>query len=157
METRRHMRERRHRLPRRTYRGTVAVSFVLCVAERRPSFAAPEVVGAMEPLLVGSLRRWGCVALIFCFMPGHAHVVVQGRNADSDTWGAVVGFKYRSGLWFRSSAPETAWQKGFYDHILWREDDVAAEIRYIAANPVRAGLVEDWREYPFTGRWFGDE
>jgi hypothetical protein len=41
------------------------------------------------------------------------------------------------------------WQKGFYDRALRSDEDVAAVARYIVANPLRAGLVDSVREYPF--------
>ncbi|EIC31041.1 MULTISPECIES: REP-associated tyrosine transposase [Methylomicrobium] len=40
------------------------------------------------------------------------------------------------------------WQKAFYDHALREEEDVRAIARYIVANPLRAGLVENIGDYP---------
>ena len=39
----------------------------------------------------------------------------------------------------------------FYDHIIRADEDLGAQIRYVADNPVRRGLVKSWQEYPFTG------
>jgi REP element-mobilizing transposase RayT len=39
--------------------------------------------------------------------------------------------------------------KAFHDHALRRGEDVHGTARYIIANPVRAGIVERVREYPF--------
>jgi hypothetical protein len=35
--------------------------------------------------------------------------------------------------------------------VLHTEADVIREVWYIVANPLRAGLVEDWSEYPWAG------
>ena len=43
------------------------------------------------------------------------------------------------------------WQSDFYDHIFRRDESFANQIRYIANNPVRRGLVENWEHYPCTG------
>jgi len=43
------------------------------------------------------------------------------------------------------------WQSGFHDHRLRDDEDLLGQARYIVANPVRAGLVADVREYPHWG------
>lgn len=46
------------------------------------------------------------------------------------------------------------WQRGFYDHALRKEEDIRTSAEYIVNNPVRAGLVENWVDYPFAWhRW----
>jgi hypothetical protein len=51
------------------------------------------------------------------------------------------------------------WQGGFHDHVLRQEEDRRAAIRYLIANPIRAGLVVDVRDYPFwgSGVWSREE
>ncbi len=46
---------------------------------------------------------------------------------------------------------DKVWQRSFFDHALRDEESLEAVARYIVSNPVRAGLVEDWRDYPFVG------
>ena len=41
------------------------------------------------------------------------------------------------------------WQKGFHDHAIRKDEDIKAVARYIIANPLRAGLVENIGDYPF--------
>ncbi len=60
-------------------------------------------------------------------------------------------FKQLSGYWFARNRPEVRCQRDFYDHVLRREEDILVHLRYIAENPVRRGLVDDWRDYGFTG------
>jgi REP element-mobilizing transposase RayT len=45
------------------------------------------------------------------------------------------------------AACDGVWQRGFHDRALRRDDDVVAAARYIVANPLRAGLVENVGEY----------
>ncbi len=42
------------------------------------------------------------------------------------------------------------WQRGFYDHIVRRQEALADIQRYILANPVHAGLVDDDEAYPYS-------
>ena len=60
-------------------------------------------------------------------------------------------FKQQSGFWLGQQRPAFHWQKDFYDHIIRANEDLGTQIRYIANNPVRKGLVSDWHDYPFTG------
>jgi REP element-mobilizing transposase RayT len=39
-------------------------------------------------------------------------------------------------------------QRAFYDHALRQDEDVQGVARYIVANPLRAGLVENIGDYP---------
>ncbi len=40
------------------------------------------------------------------------------------------------------------WQKGYHDHALHKDEDIKSIARYIVANPLRAGLVEQIGDYP---------
>ena len=48
---------------------------------------------------------------------------------------------------FEISGP--LWASGFHDHALRREESVAEVVKYIVANPLRAGLVNDVMDYPY--------
>jgi REP element-mobilizing transposase RayT len=84
-------------------------------------------------------------------MPDHLHVVFLGEKPDSDSWKAMVSFKQQSGYWLRLYHPGVQWQKGFFDHIIRSDAALALQVRYIAENPVRKGLVTEWDAYPYTG------
>jgi REP element-mobilizing transposase RayT len=84
-------------------------------------------------------------------MPDHVHLIFQGTHGSADTWAAMTAFKQRSGFWFARHRLRMRWQKDFYDHVLRSEEEVRDALVYIAANPLRAGLVRDPAEYPFTG------
>ena len=43
------------------------------------------------------------------------------------------------------------WQESFYDHALRKEESLRRVAGYIWDNPVRAGLVEDPLDYPWSG------
>jgi hypothetical protein len=43
------------------------------------------------------------------------------------------------------------WQKDYYDHILRKKENLNIHIKYILNNPVRAGLVDYWKQYPYKG------
>jgi putative transposase len=141
--------EKRHRLPLEDYRGERCVDFTLCAQGRRPILASQSVVDGLLPILGASLEHERCENLIYCFMPDHLHLVVQGTVPRAHCYRAIVRFKQRSGFWLSQSGLGK-WQKDFYDRIL-REGQINWRQRYVADNPVRAGLVADPLEYPYLG------
>lgn len=75
----------------------------------------------------------------------------MGTRGDSNIWKAIVSYKQKTGFWMSSNKLGIMWQKDFYDHIIRKHEDMAAQVRYILDNPVRKGLVPSWQEYPFKG------
>lgn len=43
------------------------------------------------------------------------------------------------------------WQRYFYEHVLRDEETTESAVRYVLANPVRAGLAKEPGKYPFVG------
>ena len=144
-------RGRRRRLEPDAYRGEAAVAFTLCIAGRTPVFTEDGLVRSLVTALGQECAAHGCVVPVYCFMPDHVHVLTQGKTATADGWRAIVRFKQRSGYQLARRSPAVRWQPSFHDHVLRSQEDVAAHARYVADNPVRAGLVSSWEAYPFVG------
>ncbi len=88
---------------------------------------------------------------VYLFMPDHVHFILSRNDIEADVLSAVKRFKQRSSYWLIRNHPEVRWQKDFYDHILRRNEDLKRHINYILNNPVRAGIVDDWKRYPYRG------
>jgi hypothetical protein len=58
---------------------------------------------------------------------------------------------HRIPLEARKQARDASLAGGYFDRILRDNDPTEGVIRYILENPVRAGLVDDVREYPLIG------
>jgi putative transposase len=43
------------------------------------------------------------------------------------------------------------WQKGFFDHVLRSTESYSEKWLYMVENSVRAGLVTDWKQWPYQG------
>ncbi len=149
------IRERKHRLLSTLYCGMVLVSFTACVAKKLPIFNRKKIVHTLSQILLDSLKRCNCDAHVYLFMPDHCHLLIQGNTNGSDLLGFMKDFKQRSGYWFSKhrlkSGVTVCWQKDFYDHILRKDDDIKKQVYYILENPVRKGLVNNWKEYLFRG------
>ena len=42
------------------------------------------------------------------------------------------------------------WQPESYDHVVRGERELVRIVRYVQNDPVLAGLVQDWQEWPWT-------
>jgi REP element-mobilizing transposase RayT len=95
----------------------------------------------------GRLARWSCLA--YCLMPNHFHLLV-GRI---DAAGLSSGMQFLNGTYasrYNTAHERTGhvFQGRFHDELVRRDEHLLESIRYIALNPVRAGLVpkaELWR------------
>jgi REP element-mobilizing transposase RayT len=45
---------------------------------------------------------------------------------------------------------DPVWQEESFDHVLRSSEGLDAKVDYVLQNPVRRGLVQDWREYRWT-------
>ena len=84
-------------------------------------------------------------------MPDHLHLLIEGSSDDSDGRRFIKAFKQYSGYCYSQKWHETLWQRYGFEHVL-RDDETTMEVvKYIVANPVRAGLAQAVDEYPFVG------
>ncbi|MBI2514413.1 MAG: hypothetical protein HYV96_20760 [Opitutae bacterium] len=141
------------RLPAEWYRGRAWVHWSMTVDRRATGWLDSLRHARIREVLVDALGRYGIVCPAYCVMPDHAHFL----------WAGVAE---RSNQPLGARLLRTAWnaelkhhgfrlQRQGYDHVLREEERkrgaVMAVAAYIWENPVRAGLVAEWRQYPFLG------
>ena len=93
--------------------------------------------------------------LAFVIMPDHFHwlLALSGSRSLSVCVNTVKSFSARS-INRLLGRQGQAWQTGFYDRAIRREDDLVSVARYIIANPVRAGIVYTVRDYAlWDAKW----
>ncbi|WP_175653184.1 REP-associated tyrosine transposase [Pseudomonas sp. Marseille-P9899] len=80
-------------------------------------------------------------------MPDHIHWLIELKKGTLEN--IMQRFKSRSARAVNQArgCSGRLWQTGFHDRALRREENVLAVVRYIVANPLRAGLVERVRDY----------
>ena len=98
-------------------------------------------------LMGAQLRRRGVACWSWCLMPNHVHLILV--PADAAGLALAVGEAHRRYTTFvgaRSNWTGHLFQSRF-NSVVMDEDHLRAAFRYIALNPVRAGLAaraEDW-------------
>ena len=161
-ESQRPLRLKRHlpRLDPEAYRGEKHVSFTATVLRRQHLFTSHEVVDASIAALREQCQSHERECLVYCFMPDHVHMIMHGLCQRSDSLEAHNDWKGATGKVLAHHYPGSQhWQPQSYDHVLrsyeYERGALRNMIRYILQNPVRAGLVAEWQEYPFLGSLIG--
>ena len=126
-------------------------SITICTANRKQIFDNNEIVSEMVKHLEEPAYKLNYQILAYCFMPDHIHLLVGANEAHSNLIEFIKHFKQKTGHGFKRRHGINLWQRSFYDHILRKEESVIETVRYIFNNPVRKGLVEEFRQYPFLG------
>jgi putative transposase len=99
-------------------------------------------------LQIARSEKFGVLA--YCFMPDHLHLLIDGEDNESDLQKFISLFKQKSGYWYKQKYKRNLWQTSYYDHVLRKEEGLEQVALYILENPVRKGLVTDFRDYPFS-------
>lgn len=89
-------------------------------------------------------------------MPDHVHLIFtplvdDARHAVFSLVEILKAIKGASShaINRRAGTHATIWQEESFDRIVRSSESLDAKVAYILENPVRRGLVEDWRQY----RW----
>ena len=76
---------------------------------------------------------------------------MEACSDASDCLKFIKRAKQFSGFYYAKQFRERLWQRYGYERTLRREDETLVVAKYVVANPVRAGLVENAEDYAFSG------
>ena len=115
---------------------------------REPVFLGDDDYELYRDLLAGQCRRQGVACWAYCLMPNHVHLILVPDREEA--LGRALGEthrRYSSVVNARLRVTGHLFQSRF-GSVVMDEDHLMAAARYVALNPVRAGLAaraEDWR------------
>ncbi len=126
--------------------------FVTFVTRRRePLFSNAETAAlARDVILRYRALEWywlGC----YCVMPDHVHLVLTPLEAKRTLSTVVAAIKNQISYRARCAGRGVRWQMGYHDRVVREHERTKAYLEYVIANPVRKGLVSDFRQYPYSG------
>ena len=129
------------------------VYFVTVVtAGRRSVFHDRLLSDAVIECLRALRDRLGFYVYVYCLMPDHFHALL-GLGESGRSLGQVCGaFKSVSTRAYWCWYEGKLWQRQYFDHVVRNSEDFSECVEYIKMNPVRKKLVEEWGEWPYTGR-----
>ncbi len=143
---------RLHRLPYEVYSDHGSTWHVTIGAKDRPvrPFADEMLAQSIIALLDNRGRRSGVTLHLYCLMPDHLHLIMQMASGNLiDVVSELKSATTR--VWWSHGGRGRLWQPSFYDHGIREAQDFEAIAAYVLENPVRAGLVEEWEDYPHIG------
>jgi putative transposase len=147
---------RRHhtriRLDADTYaRPGVICSITMAVAGRRSIFTDSALAEAAVDVFRRRAGETGVLVYAYCLMPDHVHLLL-GPSDRCDIVSFVGQYKnlVQRAAWKRGVTGRI-WQVSFWDRFLRADEQVEQAVAYVLNNPVRAGLVSEWRQYPYAG------
>jgi putative transposase len=127
----------------------------ICVADRKPVLANDDVFNAFK-IAASKLKHWKILAGVV--MPDHLHVIVtpiEDRDARIGDFSAALKRWIRKEIQKdgkRSACPTTReweWQPGCFDRLLRSDESLQNKWLYVEENPVRAGLVKRFEDWPY--------
>jgi putative transposase len=140
---------RKIRLPRVEYRQGHVFFITISTHQRHAWFRLyPVLCEQSVDLLKNLAQERSSVLYAWCILPDHIHILVE----DQDLIEFVRLLKGRMTPQARRlEEGRKLWQRSFFDHALRQEESVYRVALYIWENPVRAGIVEQPNEYPWSG------
>ena len=125
-----------------------------CTAGRRPLLASADVHRAIISFAENGpdLGAWiGGYVL----MPDHLHAFVSLDDEQLTLAAWMKSLKHAVAKTLRARGVSMpVWQKGFFDRLLRSEESAGQKWHYMRENPVRAGLVQQWEDWPYGGQIF---
>lgn len=87
----------------------------------------------------------------YCVMSNHVHVLVTIRHEHCPfhlTLKSLKGYSARKANEVLNRTGQPFWQSESYDHVVRDAAEFNRIVAYILNNPVKAGLIEFWEEWP---------
>jgi hydroxymethylpyrimidine kinase/phosphomethylpyrimidine kinase len=114
---------------------------------------SPETHQILREEWENALERHGWAIGSYVVMPDHVHFFCkptpEAKNLSQfmQQWKQWTGKRIKNELKLEGSV----WQEEFFDHLLRSHESYSEKWNYVEQNPVRAGLVEQAKDWPFAG------
>jgi REP element-mobilizing transposase RayT len=120
----------------------------ICVADRKPVLANDRACNAFK-VAASKLKQWKVLAAVL--MPDHLHVIAaptEEREARVGDFSAAVKRWMRKEIQ-KDGKLDWQWQPGCFDRLLRSDESLQGKWLYVEENPVRAGLVKQFKDWPY--------
>ena len=141
-----------HHAPHIRGNRSTIIFLTLCASDRRPLFCRETI----HAHLVSVWRSWDYWKVgHYVLMPDHVHLFcAPGRYPPPKFKNWVKAIKSAVTRGWPESRTFSIWQENFWDRQIRSAKDYHERMAYMNANPVRRGLVEDWKDWPYRGKVF---
>jgi putative transposase len=133
------------------YIGPHRYFLTFCTSQRRPLLVDAVAIQLVKEQIVRAARDHRFSIPAYCFMPDHLHLLVFAETNDGDGKRFISRAKQYSGFYYARAYGGPLWQRYGYERVLRSDEVTIAVAKYIFRNPVRAGLANTVRDYPYLG------
>jgi REP element-mobilizing transposase RayT len=130
-----------------------AYFITVCAANGRPAFADARTAQKALQILKKARERNSYKIYVYCLMPDHLHLLLNPADCGTAVSRFLQMFKSQTGFWYKKEHEGNLWQRGFYDHVVRKSEDLVKIAQYILNNPARKNLTENADDYPYSGMW----
>ena len=134
-----------------SYVGFQRYFLTFCTFSRQSIFVDSGAVDLVNEQFLRGADEQAMQITAYCFMPDHVHMVTEATSETTDLKQFIRRAKQFSGYHFARASGQRLWQRYGYERVLRDDEATKSVVKYALENPVRAGLVESVREYPFLG------
>jgi len=122
-----------------------------CTQDRRKILANPQIHESFVTFAHCATDRHVLVGR-YVVMPDHVHFFASFSNASPTLWVWMKSWKNALSKTLREmNIPARHWEKDYFDHVLRSAESYEQKWLYVRDNPVRAGLVKRWEDWPYQG------
>lgn len=149
---------------RRTKEPGGTYFFTVVTFERQPILTTPEAREFLRSAWIDVQSRHPFETVAVCLLPDHLHTIWKLPEGDSNypmrlkeikrifthnylRNGGTNGLRNISRLKRKEAA---VWQRRFWEHTIYDENDLNAHIDYVHFNPVKHGLVKRVSDWPWS-------
>ena len=143
--------ERSHavRLPDYDYAGPEDIHLIVC-ADRGAPFAERKLAQTVCESVEHTCRIRDYRLYGYCLMPDHLHVLLSPAASGVAVMDWLQSFKgFTTNAYMKRGGKPPLWQRSAYDHVCRSEETAEKVLTYIVNNPVDAGLVDRWEDWPW--------
>ena len=130
-----------------------AYFITICVKHGKAIFSNKKLAERSIGYLKENKEKHNYKIYAYCLMPDHLHLLLNPSCSDIPVSKFLQTFKSQTGFWYKNEHGTPLWQRGFYDHIVRRNEDLIKIAQYILDNPIRKGLTERLRNILIRECW----
>jgi putative transposase len=138
--------------------------FTVVTFNRMPIFINPQVRALLDAVLLKTKSRHPFQNEAYCILPDHLHCIWILPEGDADysmRWREIKRLFSRGYLKHvgpgglrnasrRNHGEAAIWQRRFWEHAIRDQEDFNNHVAYIHFNPVKHGLVNQVKDWPWS-------
>jgi len=132
------------------YASEANIHVTICADGGSP-FRSPALAAMIGPSVEKSCELRSFTLFGYTLMPDHLHVLLSPVDSGRSLPDWLQSFKgYITSQYTKRGGKPPLWQRSAHDHVCRIGETAEKVLAYTADNPVRAGLVEHWQDWPWT-------